>query len=108
MFVREGAAIPVNMNDQLCMGTQSKAGAVSNRLDRYENLCFLMFGAEGKRGFQDEMGNDISLVWTQAEDRIDGRFVCPITLFHMSGNDSGNQIGSLFGRTVRGSRKEQL
>ena len=108
VFVREGAAIPVNMNDQLCMGTQSKDGAVSNSLDHYENLCFLMFGAEGKRGFQDEMGNDISLVWTQAEDRIDGRFVCPITLFHMSGNDSGNQIGSLFGRTVRGSRKEQL
>lgn len=108
VFVREGAAIPVNMNDELCMGMQSKTGAVSNNLNQYDNLCFLLFGDNGRRCFGDEFSNDITLVWNQTEEKVDGTFTCPITLFRLDGNDHGSLIGSLFGRTVYGVRKEQL
>lgn len=108
VFVREGAAIPVNMNDELCMGTQSKTGAVSNNMNQYENLCFLLFGDNGRRCFGDEFSNDITLAWNQTEEKVDGTFTCPITLFRLDGNDHGSLIGSLFGRTVYGVRKEQL
>lgn len=107
VFVREGAAIPTNMNARLCMGTQSKDGAVSNALDRYENLCFLLFGTEGKRKFQDELNNDITLIWNQTNEEVEGTFTSDITLFRMDGNDHGSCSGSVFGRTVHGDRKEQ-
>lgn len=107
VFVRESAAIPVNINDSLCMGTQEKDGAISNRLDQYANLCFLLFGTEGKCKFQDELKNCFTLEWNRKEETIEGEFVCPITLFRMDGNDCGSIVGNLFGRTVCGVRKEQ-
>lgn len=108
VFVKGGAAIPANLNDRMCMGTQSRDGAVSNNLNHYENLSFLLFGNEGKCSFWDELGNDISLVWSHNEETINGIFACPITLFRMDGNDHGGFAGKLFGRTVHGVRKEKL
>lgn len=108
VFVRAGSAIPVNMNENLCMGTPSKNGAVSNNLDQYENLCFLLYGEKGERKFWDEMDNNLVLSWCQNGEKIDGNVSCPITLFRMDGNDHGSINGNLFGRSVCGMRKEQL
>lgn len=108
VLVREGAAIPVNMNSHLCMGTQSRDGAVSNNLERYENLCFLLFGAQGECRFRDELGNDVTLAWNRNGETVEGKQSCPITLFRMDGSDHGDTDGSLFGRSLRGVRKEQL
>ena len=108
VFVREGAAIPVNMNRSLCMGSQSRDGAVSNNLERYENLCFLLFGAGGECRFRDELGNDVTLAWNRHGETVDGKQSCPITLFRMDGGGHGDTDGSLFGRALRGVRKERL
>ena len=59
LFVQEGSALPVNMNKQFCMGTKRVEGAVGNRIDGYENLCFLLFGAQGRECFSDAQGNDL-------------------------------------------------
>lgn len=107
VFVRAGTAIPVNLNAQLCMGTQGKEGAVSNSLDRYENLCFLLFGEQGQYDFHDELGNDLTLTWEKREETVHGTTVCPITLFRMDGSDHGAVSGVLFERTVHGVRKER-
>lgn len=108
VFAHAGAAIPVNMNKNFCMGIQSKEGAVSNHLEKYENLSFLMFGSNGACSFRDELGNAIALDWNQNEEILEGTFTCPITLFRMDGNDHGTVHGCLFGRTVYGERKEQI
>lgn len=108
VFVRGGTAIPVNMNAHLCMGTLGMDGAVSNHLDRYENLCFLLYGTEGSCVFRDEFGNDITLTWNWEEETISGKLSCPVTVFRLDGGDHGDTDGSLFGRTVRGVRKEIL
>lgn len=107
VFVRDGGAIPVNLNAQLCMGTRGKEGAMSNRLDGYENLCFLLFGRQGQYVFRDELGNDLTLEWTEQEENIHGAASDPVTLFRMDGGDRGDVIGRLCGREVRGVRKER-
>ncbi len=107
VFVRDGAAIPVNLNDRLCMGTQNKDGAMSNRLDQYENLAFLLYGMEGRGVFQDEENNDVLLVWDESEETVGGTQACPFLLFRMDGRDRGDTVGSLFGRRILGVRKER-
>ena len=106
VFVREGSMIPVNLNEHYCMGSYDKNGYVSNRLDHYEHLCFLTFGKHGNRVFRDEFGNDCILEWTNTGFKYHGKTVCPVTAFQMDGNDDGDVIGTFFGRTVRGQRKE--
>ena len=108
VFVRGGTAIPVNMNANFCMGTPDMDGAVSNNLEQYENLCFLLYGAEGTGVFRDELGNDMTLTWNREEETIGGRLSCPVTVFRLDGRDHGATDGSLFGRAVRGVRKEKL
>lgn len=108
VFIREGSMIPVNLNDRICMGTTEMEGAVSNRLERYENLCFLIFGSRGKQKFQDEFGNDLRVEWDGCDERIQGAAMCPVTLFHMDGSDHGNVSGTFFGRIVLGERKDQI
>lgn len=107
VFVRGGRAIPVNLNSQLCMGTQETEGAMPNRMDGYENLCFLLFGKQGRSVFRDELGNDLALEWTEREEKIHGTMADPITLFRMDGGDRGGVTGRFFGREVRGVRKER-
>lgn len=108
VFVKNGAAIPVNLNANLCMGTQSKDGAISNKLDSYDNLSFLLYGTEGESAFEDELNNNISLVWNQKEENVCGMITCPANIFRMDGSDHGNLTGNLFGRIVQGVRKERL
>ena len=103
IFVRDGSAIPVNLNTQLYMGTQGKEGAVSNTLDDYENLCFLLFGERGQHDFRDELGNDLTLAWEKQEETLCGTTACPVTLFRMDGSDHGTVSGTLFGRIVHGT-----
>ena len=90
------------------MGTPDMDGAVSNNLEQYENLCFLLYGAEGTGVFRDELGNDMTLTWNREEETIGGRLSCPVTVFRLDGRDHGATDGSLFGRAVRGVRKEKL
>lgn len=106
VFVREGKAIPVNLNSKFYMGTREKEGAVSNQLDGYENLCFLLFGEQGRCDFRDEMGSALTLEWGTQGETVRGSAACPVTLFRMGGGDRGPVLGTLFGRSVRGERKE--
>lgn len=106
VFAREGAALPVNMNQQLCMGTRTLDGIISNDIDHYEQLCFLLFGSKGRQCFRDEYGNNFTLAWDQEEERVSGARICPFTVFRLDGRDHGSVLGSIFGRSVRGTRKE--
>lgn len=105
IFVRSGAAIPVNLNSGLCMGSETGEGAVSNRLDGYEEFCFLLYGANGQCDFADEFGNSFTLRWSEESETLEGTAVCPVTLFRMDGRDRGSVCGNLFGRTVHGTGK---
>lgn len=107
VFVRGGKAIPVNLNNRLCMGAQGREGAISNNLSSYENLCFLLYGDQGRCEFRDELGNDMVLDWNEKEEKLCGATACPITLFRMDGRDHGDVLGMIFGRTVCGVRKER-
>ena len=104
VFVRDGTALPLNLNDALTMGTMERSGAMGNRTDGYENLCFLLFGARGENRFCDEAGNDLTLHWQDGEVQITGRLACAVTVLADFLTD-GVQA-SLFGRTVYGIRKE--
>ncbi len=107
VFVRAGSAIPVNMNGSFCMGTQRKAGVLSNDLAHYENLCFLLYGEDGEKAFRDTLGNDLLLTWNRQEESVQGKLACPVTVFRMDGKDCGPVCGSIFDREVCGTRKEQ-
>ena len=108
VFVRDGSAIPVNINKQLCLGSTDMDGTISNELGKYENLSFLLYGSEGVCAFRDELGNDITLTWNENEEHLSGSAACPVTLFRMDGSDRGEIVGTLFGRAVRGVRKENI
>lgn len=104
VFVRDGTALPLNLNDALIMGTTEPSGAVSNRTDGYENLCFLLFGAYGESRFRDELGNDLTLRWQNGEIQTEGTLTCPVTVLADFLTDGVR--AELFGRTVYGIRKE--
>ena len=107
VFVKEGAAIPVNLNNELCMGSLDWDGVMTNRLEGYQNLAFLLFGSEGEHHFADEYGNDFVVEWSANQLQIHGKQVNDVLLFPMSGNDAGDVNGTFFGRTVHGWRKEK-
>lgn len=61
VFVRDGAVLPVHLNNARIMGTRAPEGGVSNKLDRYEILAFVSFGGK-TLSFQDDLGT--KLVYT--------------------------------------------
>ena len=107
IYVRDKVAIPVNLNDAYCMGTQSMDGIMSADVTSYENLCFLLYGNEGMTHFTDDTGNDFSLCWTENNETVEGTLSCPITIFRMTGISHGNQTGNLLGRSIKGNRRER-
>lgn len=107
VFVRSGAALPANINGAYCMGTQEKSGAVSNRLEKYENLCFLLYGESGTYDFADDFGNDVTIAWDSEGETLTGKLGVDVVLFRMDGKDHGEVTGSIFGRRIRGERKER-
>ena len=106
LFVQEGSALPVNMNKQFCMGTKRVEGAVGNRIDGYENLCFLLFGAQGRECFSDAQGNDLEISWDQNGEAVRGSATCAVTVFRMDGCDHGSVCGDILERKIRGIRRE--
>ena len=69
VYLRENSVIPLNLSDdfQLC-------SHVGNRVDRYENLCFMVFlTASANYDFRDDLGNKltIGLAKSAHEIRID-------------------------------------
>lgn len=104
VFVRDGTALALNLNDALTMGTTQRSGAMGNRTDCYENLCFLLFGAHGESSFRDEAGNDLTLRWENGKIQTEGALACPITVLAEFLTDG--VAASVFGRTVYGIRKE--
>ncbi len=84
VFVREGSVLPLNLNHGLRMGSSSQEAAVSNRWDRYESLCFFLYG-EGRMDFADDMGADIQVRVTEEQYFVDGRLAEDIILVPMDG-----------------------
>ena len=104
VFVRDGTALPLNLNDAMIMGTTEPDGVMGNRTDGYENLCFLLFGARGESRFHDELGNDLTLRWQNGEIQTEGTITCPVTV--LADFLTAGVAAKLFGRTVYGIRKE--
>lgn len=56
VFIKENSVIPLNLNSEFKIG-----GQISNRLDNYENLCFMIYGANiDSYAFKDDLGNELS------------------------------------------------
>ena len=56
VFLRKNSCVPLNLKGgKLCSD-------VGNRMDGYEELCFLLSG-EGEYDFEDDLGNRIELAW---------------------------------------------
>ncbi len=56
VFVRDGSAIPINLNEALTAGTVEVSGGVGNDTQRYTQLAFLCFGS-ARGELQDDLGN---------------------------------------------------
>lgn len=83
VFVRSGSILPVNLNQRLCMGSQTKEGQISNRVDQYERLSFLLYGQDGQMEFSDNFGNKLIFNWEGGQLRVSGKSVMPVIIFHM-------------------------
>jgi alpha-D-xyloside xylohydrolase len=101
VYLRDGAAIPVNLNDHLVMGSLDKTGCIENAIDRYVNLAFLLTGECGEHAYVDDIGNDFVLTWDNGRVSLSGEQSIPITVFH-SDLRHVNKEGHFFGRTVPG------
>ena len=101
VFVRENAVIPVNLNAAHIMGTQSADGAVSNRLDCYEQLALLLYGDAPAGEYEDDRGNTIHM----ERGHLSGVRRDSAALLSMTGGTlSGGEpvTAEVFGRTVGG------
>lgn len=56
VFIRHNSVIPLNLGEDRQLGN-----FVGNRLDRYENLCFLIAGKPDDFKFEDDLGNTLLL-----------------------------------------------
>ncbi len=101
VFLRDGAAVALNLNDRMVMGSLDKTGCIGNAIDRYVNLAFLLAGERGERAYVDDMGNDFVLIWNDGRVSLEGKQSVAITVFHPDALHV-NAEGYLFGRTVPG------
>ena len=103
VFVRENAVIPVNLNTACVMGTEGPEGAVSNRLDRYEQLAFLLYGPAPAGTYADGRGNRIAI----KDGRLQGIWRDPVVLLPMCGQTlvgGDKMVAEVFASTVNGRR----
>lgn len=103
VFVRENAMIPVNLNKACVMGTEGPEGAVSNRLDRYEQLAFLLYGPAPAGTYADGRGNRIAI----KDGRLQGIWRDPVVLLPMCGQTlvgGDKMVAEVFASTVNGRR----
>lgn len=85
VFVRDGAVIPVNMNQENRMGTQSIAGRMPNRVGNYENLSFLCYGDCCTASFTDEAGNSLEIDRCGETVTICGSAAQEVSVYAMTG-----------------------
>ncbi|NMA17952.1 MAG: hypothetical protein GX939_04245 [Clostridiaceae bacterium] len=101
VYLRDGAAVALNLNDRLVMGSLDKTGCIGNAIDRYENLAFLLAGERGESAYTDDLGNDFVLVWGDGQVSVKGKQSVPVTVFHPELRHVNRQ-GYFFGRAVPG------
>jgi alpha-D-xyloside xylohydrolase len=90
VFVRDGAAIAVNLNKNGIMGTEEVSGSIGNDLANYTQLAFLCFG-DAKCEFEDDLGNRLSV----RNGRVTGTGVSQVGL--IDANKAGHSC-KVFGR----------
>ncbi len=91
VFVKEGSILPLNINHGLHMGSESEDAAISNRCDRYERLCFFVYGGR-EMHFADDMGTDLHIRLTDPDCCLDGELPHDLTIVFMDGNKPGQFI----------------
>lgn len=67
VFVKENSIIPLNLQDDFKL-----FGHVGNKLDGYENLCFMAFVKDkGSYAFEDDMGNRVDINFVKKDGVLD-------------------------------------
>lgn len=118
VFLREGCALPLNINRNFILGETGRRATISNRLDSYEELTFFLCG-EGKAAFCDELGNDLTVCTQKGIAKVEGEWSVPLTFIRWETDtpESGMRIWAngreeqpascqarCFGRRVEGFR----
>ncbi|HHW94272.1 MAG TPA: hypothetical protein GX734_07205 [Clostridiaceae bacterium] len=101
VYLRDGAAVAINLNDRLVMGSLDRTGCIGNAIDRYVNLAFLLAGEHGERAYVDDMGNNFVLAWDDGRVDLKGKQSVAVTVFHPDTRHA-NVEGCFFGRAVPG------
>lgn len=93
VFVRDGAAIAVNLGSSRQIGSQDRSAGVGNDLTRYKQLAFLCFG-KGNCEFSDDLGVELSI----QNGQVRGKGIPEVLLVDCAGL-SGHDV-QLFERFV--------
>ena len=94
IFVRDGAALPINMGSSRIIGSQAGSAGVGNDVTRYDQLAFLCFGG-GSCEFSDDLGVQL----TVPNGQVSGKGIREVLLVDCNGVDSGDEV-QLFDRFV--------
>lgn len=94
VFVRDGAVLPVNMNEAGIIGTESTIGGVGNDVTSYIQLGFLCYGAEVFT-FTDDIGTHLLL----EKGEVSGRGPAQVILIDPTKTQLKSSV-QLFGRPV--------
>ena len=93
VFVRDGAAIAMNLGSSRMIGSQAQSAGVGNDVTRYEQLAFLCFG-KGSCEFSDDLGVELSV----QKGQVRGKGIAEVLLVDCTGA-SGHDV-QLFDRFV--------
>ena len=94
VFVRDGAALAVNMGSSRIIGSESGSAGVGNDVTSYDQLAFLCFGG-GSCEFSDDLGVQL----TVHDGQVSGKGIREVLLVDCSGADPGDEV-QLFNRFV--------
>ncbi|MCI1965833.1 MAG: glycosyl hydrolase [Oscillospiraceae bacterium] len=75
VYLRAGCGIALNLDQPNKLGSN-----VGNQVDSYRNLHFILAGKQGSYHFQDDLGNDFTLVWEASGWRQSGHSVGSFTV----------------------------
>lgn len=113
VFIRDGAWIPLNINNGLIMGSVSEEAFMPNSIEAYVNLTFISYG-DGKLSYKDEIGTDLNLEIDRSECFIEGKALgniiiilipeIPEPVFYLNGVCVGTKKSeiTMFGKIITG------